>query len=253
MAQARHIGKIVLGLSGSEAQDEHARTGFGRYGAGHGWSGSAGDRNRAMARGTGRAKTSFLQAEARPARNIPLPPNCERRAWRSPSSAPMSPIRTNWKVFSKKIRATRPPLCAVFHAAGVVQDSVLGKESWNSYRAATAPKIDGAWNLDRLTRNDPVRLMVFFSSAASILGSPGQGSYAAGNAFLDALAHHRASRGLRTLSVNWGAWASAGMAARLAPEQAARWTRQGVGADEASRRAGMLSRRPSHRAVPRSR
>ncbi len=128
----------------------------------------------------------------------------------------------------KKIRATRPPLCAVFHAAGVVQDSVLGKESWNSYRTATAPKIEGAWNLDQLTRNDPVRLMVFFSSAASILGSPGQGSYAAGNAFLDALAHHRSSRGLRTLSINWGAWASAGMAARLAPEQAARWTRQGV-------------------------
>ncbi|MDR5728643.1 MAG: SDR family NAD(P)-dependent oxidoreductase [Terriglobia bacterium] len=126
------------------------------------------------------------------------------------------------------IRAARPPLRAVFHAAGVLHDSVLGKESWDSYCETTAPKIQGAWNLDRLTQHDPIRLMVFFSSAASVLGSPGQGSYAAGNAFLDALAHHRSSRGLATLSVNWGAWASSGMAARLTPEQSARWTRQGV-------------------------
>ncbi|MGC1783113.1 MAG: SDR family NAD(P)-dependent oxidoreductase [Acidobacteriaceae bacterium] len=127
-----------------------------------------------------------------------------------------------------KIRTTGPPLRAVFHAAGVVQDSVMGGESWRNYREATAAKIDGAWNLHRLTRNDPVACMVFFSSAASIFGSSGQGSYAAGNAFLDALAHHRASRGLRTLSVNWGAWDSAGMAARLTPEQAGRWARQGA-------------------------
>lgn len=127
-----------------------------------------------------------------------------------------------------KIRATGPPLRAVFHAAGVVQDSVLGGESWRNYLEATAAKIDGAWNLHQLTQNDPIACMVFFSSAASIFGSAGQGSYAAANAFLDALARHRASRGLRTLSVNWGAWASEGMAARLAPEQAGRWTRQGA-------------------------
>ena len=134
----------------------------------------------------------------------------------------------------EKIRATGHPLRAVFHAAGIVHDSTLAKESWNSYCQATAAKIDGAWNLHRLTQNDPVRLMVLFSSAASILGPPGQGSYAAGNAFLDALAHHRASRGLATLSVNWGAWASAGMAARLQPEQIARWTRHGAKPMEAA-------------------
>jgi myxalamid-type polyketide synthase MxaC len=119
-------------------------------------------------------------------------------------------------------------LCAVFHAAGVTRDAVLANESWDTYRETVAAKIDGAWNLHCLTEEDPVRLMVFYSSAASLLGSPGQGSYAAANAFLDALAHFRAARGLRTLSVNWGAWAAAGMAARLSPELAARWSRLGA-------------------------
>lgn len=134
----------------------------------------------------------------------------------------------------KKIRAAWPPLRAVFHTAGIVQDSILATESWSNYREVTAAKIDGAWNLDRLTQNDPVECMVFFSSAASVLGSQGQGSYAAGNAFLDALAHRRAARGLRTFSVNWGAWASGGMAARLTPAQAERWARQGVTPMQAS-------------------
>jgi NAD(P)-dependent dehydrogenase (short-subunit alcohol dehydrogenase family)/acyl carrier protein len=128
----------------------------------------------------------------------------------------------------QRIRTTHPPLRAVFHAAGILQDTVLSKETWDGYGQTTSPKIRGAWNLHQLTQQDSVELMVFFSSAASILGSPGQGSYAAGNAFLDALAHHRASRGMATLSVNWGAWASAGMAARLTPEQSARWKRQGA-------------------------
>jgi acyl transferase domain-containing protein/NADPH:quinone reductase-like Zn-dependent oxidoreductase/acyl carrier protein len=134
----------------------------------------------------------------------------------------------------KHIRTEHAPLTAVFHAAGVVQDALLGREEWSSYTDATATKLEGAWNLHRLTMCDPVKLMVLFSSAASILGSAGQGSYSAANAFLDALAHFRTSRGMETLSVNWGAWGSAGMAARLAPEHFARWERQGVSPLDAS-------------------
>ncbi len=134
----------------------------------------------------------------------------------------------------ERIRSSGAPLKAVFHAAGVVQDGLLESETWESYREAGAAKIEGAWNLHRLTAGDPVELMVFFSSAAGILGSPGQGSYAAANAFLDALAHERAARGLATLSVDWGGWAAVGMAARLSPEHAARLERQGMGLLDAS-------------------
>jgi NADPH:quinone reductase-like Zn-dependent oxidoreductase/acyl carrier protein len=134
----------------------------------------------------------------------------------------------------KRIRSERAPLAAVFHAAGIVQDAVLGREEWSSYTGATETKLEGAWNLHRLTTCDPVKLMVLFSSASSILGSAGQGSYSSANAFLDSLAHFRTSRGMETLSVNWGAWGSAGMAARLAPEHFARWERQGVSPLDAS-------------------
>ena len=75
----------------------------------------------------------------------------------------------------------------------------------------------------------PLDLFVLFSSAASLLGSPGQGNYAAANAFLDALAHHRRALKLPALSVNWGSWDEVGMAARLKESEGQRWSAAGIG------------------------
>lgn len=225
MAQARHIGKIVLGMEASAPQAgvrDLVADGTVLVTGGLGALGIEVARWLAM-QGAKRVVLAGRNTPTdHPIVNELRSQGIEIAIERADISDPDDTQR-----LLNKIRATQSPLVAVFHAAGVVQDSVLAKESWNSYREATAAKIEGAWNLDRLTQNDPMKLMVFFSSAASILGSPGQGSYAAGNAFLDALAHHRASRGFRSISVNWGAWASGGMAARLSPEQSARWTRQG--------------------------
>jgi NADPH:quinone reductase-like Zn-dependent oxidoreductase/acyl carrier protein len=228
MAQARHIGKIVLGLSsyGRQASVRDLVSqgtvlitgGLGALGVEVArWLAMQGARNVILAgRGAKNAPEHPIVAELQ---QLGVEVRVERVDVASADQL---------RGLLDRIRATGRSLQAVFHAAGVVQDSTLAKESWSSFREATAPKIEGAWNLHCLTENDPIRLMVFFSSVASILGSPGQGSYAAGNAFLDALAHHRASRGLATLSVNWGGWTSAGMAARLKTEQIARWTRHGV-------------------------
>ncbi|MCP4690666.1 MAG: KR domain-containing protein, partial [Desulfobacterales bacterium] len=100
------------------------------------------------------------------------------------------------------------------HAAGVLDDGVLRKLTWDRFRTVLAPKALGAWNLHILTRDLPLHLFVLYSSGASMVGSPGQANHAAANAFLDALAHYRAALGLPALSINWGPWARLGAAAR---------------------------------------
>jgi myxalamid-type polyketide synthase MxaB len=107
------------------------------------------------------------------------------------------------------------PLRGVVHAAGVLDDGVLEKQSAERFAKVLAPKVRGAWHLHTHTRELPLDFFVCFSSMASLLGAPGQSNYAAANAFLDALAHHRRTRGLPGLSINWGPWADAGMAAKL--------------------------------------
>lgn len=105
-----------------------------------------------------------------------------------------------------------PPLGTIVHAAGVLDDGVLFDMSAERLQRTMAPKVAGAWNLHRATESDDVQEFVLFSSVASVLGSPGQANYAAGNAFLDSLAHHRRAAGLPATTINWGPWAEAGMA-----------------------------------------
>jgi myxalamid-type polyketide synthase MxaB len=107
------------------------------------------------------------------------------------------------------------PLRGIIHAAGVLDDGVLTRQTAERLARVMAPKVRGAWNLHEQTQGLPLDFFVCFSSMASLLGSPGQSNYAAANAFLDALAHHRRSQGLPGLSINWGPWAEAGMAAGL--------------------------------------
>ena len=121
------------------------------------------------------------------------------------------------------------PVRGVFHCAGVLDDGVLAQQSWARFVRVMTPKVDGAWNLHQATRHLPLDWFVLFSSASSLFGAAGQSNYAAGNAFLDALAHYRRAQGQPALSVNWGAWSGGGMATSLGPEHLERWRRQGMG------------------------
>ncbi|MEM9978167.1 MAG: beta-ketoacyl reductase, partial [Cyanobacteria bacterium P01_D01_bin.2] len=85
--------------------------------------------------------------------------------------------------------------------------------TWEQMAPVLAPKVWGAWNLHELTQHCRLDLFVLYSSAASLVGSPGQGSHVAANSFLDALAHHRRHLGLPALSINWGPWSDVGSAA----------------------------------------
>ncbi|MFI6824219.1 type I polyketide synthase [Micromonospora sp. NPDC050187] len=141
-----------------------------------------------------------------------------------------------------EIETSMPPLRSVFHAAGVLDDGVLHQQSWDRFERVLAPKVTGAWHLHQLTRELPLDHFVLFSSIASLLGAPGQGNYAAANAFLDALAHHRHALGLPALSVNWGAWGDSGMAAGLTDRDQQRWTARGIGIIPPERGMRMLER-----------
>jgi acyl transferase domain-containing protein/acyl carrier protein len=129
------------------------------------------------------------------------------------------------------VQRSMPPLRGVIHAAGVLDDGLLAQQEWARFEKVLAPKVEGAWNLHTLTLNIPLDFFVLFSSAASILGSPAQGNYAAANAFLDALAHYRTSLGLAAISMNWAAWEGIGMAAKERGA-AARWAGKGIGTIE---------------------
>jgi natural product biosynthesis luciferase-like monooxygenase protein len=102
------------------------------------------------------------------------------------------------------------PLRGVFHAAGIGQDRAVAELDTPTLRNVLRSKVAGSWLLHRLTAGEPLDFFVLFSSVSSILAQPGQGSYAAANAFLDALAHLRARQGLPALCVNWGPWGDVG-------------------------------------------
>lgn len=111
------------------------------------------------------------------------------------------------------------PLKGVMHAAGVLDDRSLLRQSFASFMTVARPKWMGAWNLHLLTRSLPLEFFVLFSSAATLIGMPGQANYSAANGMLDGLAIWRRSQGLPALSVAWGPWSGAGMAEASKPEE----------------------------------
>ncbi len=106
-----------------------------------------------------------------------------------------------------------PPLKGIIHSAGTLDDSTILQMTEEHFDRVMSSKVQGSWLLYSLTRELELDFIVFFSSAAAILGSVGQGNYAAANAFMDALAHRIRREGRHALSINWGTWAEVGLAA----------------------------------------
>jgi acyl transferase domain-containing protein/thioesterase domain-containing protein/acyl carrier protein len=162
------------------------------------------------------------------------------------------------------VAAGEHPLSAVVHAAGVSENGLIASLTPAQMDRVIAPKLDAALHLHELTEHLDLQAFVLFSSMAATFGGPGQGNYAAGNAFLDALAEHRRARGLRATSMAWGLWREVGMGrymgeidmhrmagtasfGTLAPEQAMALFDQALASGEAT-----LIQAPLERAVLRA-
>ncbi|MTJ47022.1 type I polyketide synthase [Dolichospermum sp. UHCC 0259] len=209
MQQAKHIGKIVLTLPASalvQGDGSYLITGgFGGLGL-------------LVARWLVEQGARYLILMGRsdiPAAIAPQISEMEQAgATVITIQADVSNLLEATAVFSH-LTKTAPPLRGIIHAAGILDDGVLQQQTWQRFIQVMAPKVQGAWNLHTLTKNQPLDFFVLFSSSASLLGTAGQANYGAANAFLDALASYRRRQGLSGLSINWGPWAEVGMTAKL--------------------------------------
>ncbi|MFE5793566.1 SDR family NAD(P)-dependent oxidoreductase [Streptomyces sp. NPDC056503] len=123
------------------------------------------------------------------------------------------------------------PLRAVVHAAGVLEDATIGSLTPEGLARTLRPKVDAALALHELTADLGLGAFVLFSSAAGLFGAPGQGGYAAANAFLDALAARRRAAGLAAQSLGWGLWETVSeMTGAMTDADRARLERSGMGA-----------------------
>ena len=219
MAQARHIGKIVLTMkdpdarlvvSGDERKDIIRGDATYLVTGGHGglgltvarWLVERGARHLVL---VGRSAPSEAVEEAIRAMESAGATVCSVRADVS--------RRADVERVVSDIEARLPPLRGLVHAAGVLADHSLLELTADHFRRVFEPKALGAWLLHERTRRAPLDFFVLYSSSSGLIGSPGQGNYAAANVFLDALAHERHAMGLPATSIQWGPFSEVGMAA----------------------------------------
>lgn len=220
MAQARHMGKIVVSMRDSGAKVEPLPDGeisFGSNGtylitgglggfglAVAGWLADRGARHLVLMGRSGRTSNDAIKAlDAMKKKGVQV---VIARADVS-SEADVKRVMDD-------ISRSMPPLRGILHAAMVIDDGILVQLNEDRFRSVLDPKILGAWNLHIHSRGLPLDFFVLFSSVASVIGNPGQASYNAANSFLDSFACFRRHQGLPAMAVNWGHLAEVGYLAR---------------------------------------
>jgi acyl transferase domain-containing protein/NADPH:quinone reductase-like Zn-dependent oxidoreductase/SAM-dependent methyltransferase len=221
MAQARHIGKVVVthDRTPSVRSDSSYLIAGGMGGVGlsvASWLADRGARHLVLAGRSApddRARVAIRELESRGVRMIVSRADISRA----------TDVRALFAPFGRHM----PPLRGVFHSALVLDDGALLQQTGERFARVMAPKVLGSWLLHAHTASLPLDFFVAFTAAGSVVGSAGQGNYAAANAFVDALMSLRRSRGLPGMSVQWGMWSEVGAAAAM--QMADRLAERGFG------------------------
>ena len=224
LSQARNVGKVVVcarapasqGLRSGSADVCLVSGGLGSLGGLVGlWLAQRGSE--------GPGSTARLILVGRSGRHEGRSPLMSLLARSGASSALVTFGRCDAASASEAAAALVPPeasggrsgrLASLMHAGGVLQDATLANQTASGARAVVAPKVDALSRLSGALGAHPLASAALFSSVSSLTGSPGQSNYSAANAAMDAWSHARQAGGFPSLSVQWGAWASGGMAAR---------------------------------------
>ncbi len=215
LAQARNIGKVVLALDAPVVEEQDERFGF------------RGDATYLITgglRGLGSRVAEWMAL--RGARHLVLlgrDPGSEtaretaRRVEAAGAQVTMLAtdvgVQEQVQAVIARIDATLPPLRGIVHAAGILADGILATMDDHQFASVFGPKAIGALNLHRATAHLDLDFFTSFSSTSSLMGNPGQGNYAAANAFLDRLAWLRHSQGRAAQTIHWGPWSEIGMSA----------------------------------------
>lgn len=240
MQQARHVGKLVVGLdaepheglaivaSGARVVRPDATWlvtgGLGGFGlATAEWLVARGARSLAL---VGRRGDTTEEARAGIARMRAA--GAEVRAF----AADVADRAAVDRVLAE-VRATMKPLKGIVHSAAVIEDAPLLRIDRGLMQRVMAAKMMGAWHLHEATLDDGLDAFVLYSSSSVTVGNPGQGAYAAANAFLNALAEYRRGRGLPALAIGWGAIKDVGFLTRNQAVEEMLETRAGMAATPA--------------------
>ncbi|TYB85037.1 type I polyketide synthase [Oceaniovalibus sp. ACAM 378] len=217
MAQARHIGKIVLLPTPTETHSFANLRADASYLITGGTRGLGLETAREMVRGG--ARTLVLVARSAPdAATVTVLSELRAQGVRIETrQIDVSDRAAVADLFAQIVRDL-PPLRGIVHSAGQLSDASILRMSRAEFAVPLGAKVDGSWNLHLESLSLGLDFFVLYSSVAGTLGSAGQTNHAAANAFMDALAQHRQALGLPAISIAWGAWSEAGIAAETAAD-----------------------------------